>query len=205
MTSRRWAAVVALALALGAGGACGGGGGIGPPTTLRSGSSGGGVTTSLPAGDVEGIQANLVEEQKKRFPTLTVGEAACPAGAPEPTAGSAVTCTVTMEGVAVPFQVTYLGALAETEGGGESYEFRASEPIIVVETIVSDIRRQAADQLRVAPDRVTVDCGTAKVQVLGVGEGLSCTVNDGRTTRRLAAVVADETGSISINEVPAGP
>ncbi|MGI8685211.1 MAG: hypothetical protein ACR2MO_09015 [Acidimicrobiales bacterium] len=205
MTRRRPAVLAALALA--AGGACSGSsGGPGPPTTLTAGTTAGGFTgPTVPAGAVATIETRLADEQRKRFPNLTVGAAACPDGAPEGNPGAAVTCTVALEGVAVPFTVTLLGAAAETAGGGDSYEFRSAKPILEVDSIVSDIRSQAATQLKVAPERLAVDCGTAKVHVLEVGGRIECTVNDGRTTRRLAAVVTDDLGSITINEVGAGP
>jgi hypothetical protein len=200
--TRRWrAAVAALALALA--GACSDGGGPGPPTTLGSGGQGGGLTGGRepdPAA-VDGIRTQLVEDQRRRYPSLTIGAAVCADGAPESTPGAAVTCTVDVEGVAVPFTVTFLGSDAETEGGGDSYEFRSAKPILEVEAIVADIRRQASEQLDVSPERLTVDCGAQKVHVVDVGGQIACSVNDGRTTRRLAVVVTDARGSIDIKEV----
>ena len=158
------------------------------------------VTTVAPVlVATESIQRKLVEEQRKRTPNLAVGAAACTDGAPTDT-GASVACTVEVEGLAVPFTVTLLGSDAESLGGAESYEFHLARPMVDVTALVSGIRSQAATQLKVAPERLAVDCGPAKVQLVDVGGTVACTVNDGRTTRRLTAVVNDVNGSTTITE-----
>lgn len=146
------------------------------------------------------IVEQLAQEQAKRTPELNVGAASCPDGPPERTPGAVVLCTVEVEGVMVPYTVTFLGSRAESEGGGDNVEFRSAKPMVDVARIVGDIRDQAAVQLQVAPDRLTVDCGPAKVQVVDIGGRITCAVNDGRSTRRLAAVT-DDTGNVAINEI----
>ena len=171
-------------------------------TTLAPGTT---ATTPPPtvpaAADSEAIKRKLVEEQRKRTANLAVGEATCPEGAPIGDPGAAVVCTVQVEGVEVPFTVTLLGAGAEIEGAQRSYEFRPARPMIDVAGLAGRIRTEAATQLGVPPDRLSVECGTAKVLVLEVGGTIPCTVRQGDSIRRIQVTVSDVNGSTTIKEV----
>lgn len=220
------AAPAAVALALLVGGAgCGGDAGGGPAAVPRPVGAAASSTTApgpeAPAGDPtpapppaplsgsdpgsgegrETIERQMVDEQRRRTPDLRVGAASCPDGAPEGEPGATATCTLDVEGLAVPFTVTLIGTTAQSAGAVMSYELRPTRPIVDVTAIVRDIRTQASTQLAVAADRIAVDCGPARVQLIDVGASITCTLDDGRATRRLAAVLADDAGSITIREI----
>lgn len=181
--------------------ACGSGGGStgsAPTTSARA------TTSSALLDDVEGIEARLIDQMKRQSPDFTVGSAQCPEGPPEGAVGATAICTVQVEGVDVPFTVTLLADNPEIQGGAHNYSVDLARPMVDIDDLVTSIRTSAAAQLEVAPTRLTIDCGAAKVRVLDIGGTIPCTVVNGATTRRLVATVTDSNGSVSVSE-PAPP
>jgi hypothetical protein len=192
----RPAVALALAAVLSSGAACGGGGdsdGAGDEAAATTTTSG--ITTTTRPAITDDLEQELVAEQTKRTPTLRVGGAACPNGAPT-AEGSSVECVVEVEGVGVPYTVTLTALTTETSGGSSgSYEFKAAKPVVVTDEVVANISRELEKQgLR----GLTVDCGAAKLQVLDVGATFECRVSDGR---RLRVEVKDAQGGLSINQI----
>jgi hypothetical protein len=167
------AAVAVLALA-----GCGGRGAAPAP-----------VTTGPRMVATGGVERLLVATQRRRSPGLTVGGARCPERVPLRD-GVRFRCTVAIERVRAPYDVTLSGVGAAGTGG--RFSLRPAKPIIDVRRVVALIR----SRLRPAARRATVDCGRARVRVVEVGAAIGCWVRLGAAGQRVSAVVTDLRGTV---------
>jgi hypothetical protein len=169
-------AVTALLLA-----ACGGGpdapdGGAAPQPRNRT----------VGTGQVEEL---LVRTQKQKSPGLKVGRASCPA-AVTLADGTRFRCTLEIERVQAPYQVTLTGVGAG--GGTGRFSVAPAKPIIDVTKVVALIRSKLQSTARAA----TVSCGSSKVRVLDVGAAVPCTIRLGTAVQKVRAVVRDLKGTV---------
>jgi hypothetical protein len=148
-----------------------------------------------PAGDrlvgTSEVEKLLVSTQKRKSPLLRVGAARCPEQV-RLADGERFTCTVEIEGVTAPYQVT-LRQVDAARGTGR-FALQPARPIIDVTRIVGLIR----GKLRPAGRSATVRCGSAKVRVVEVGATIRCTVSLGGAARKVDAVVKDLDGTVVI-------
>ena len=136
-----------------------------------------------------GVERLLVSTQQRKSPGLDVGGARCPERVPLRD-GSSFRCTVAIEGVPAPYDVTLRGVDAAGDGG--RFSLRPAKPIIDVRRVVALIR----SRLRPAARRAAVDCGRARVRVVDVGAAVGCSVRLGAASQRVRAVVTDLRGTV---------
>ena len=170
MTGRRLAvAAAALAVLLVA---CGGGGDEEPA-----------ASTTPKIVDTREVENTLVATQKRATPELDVRDPSCPARV-EVSEGATFSCTIAVEGVVVPYQVT----LADT-ATRIRYNIRPAKAILLIPKLVEALRAQAPN--------ATVDCGTERIKVLDVGATLDCRLADRSTSRTITFRVDDVDGNVS--------
>lgn len=139
------------------------------------------------------IEAKLVDTQRKAAPDLKVGKASCPAALSKPIAkiGSGLhRCTVVVEGVSVPYDVTLrLGGLVK----GGSYTLQNAKAVI-------DTKKLAAIAATVVDDpaSATISCGKSRVVVAAPGATLTCTVKEAESTETLTFTVKDLRGTVGL-------
>lgn len=200
MTRRPWAALAAslVVVAVAAGCGSGGSGDATPTSTSTAGSA-----TSAPEPGTtraDEIEQDLVEGQRRNTPDLSVGAASCPDVVPD-VPGSAFECTLQVEGVALPYTVTFVASSSELGTGDSQYAFRQAKALVEVAKVAASIRSEVAGQGRDVTG-VTVDCGAAKVHVLDVGQGFECTLSGAGPAQRVRVTVEDDAGRLSFRTVP---
>lgn len=139
------------------------------------------------------VETKLVDTQKKAAPDLVVGKATCPATMTTKAgkvAAGVYRCSVIVEGVAVPYDVTVRTGGAIKSG---SYLLQNAKAVIDTKKLVS-IASSAVDD----PAKAKITCGKARVIVVEPGAKLTCTVVDGKTTDTLTFAVQDLRGVVSL-------
>jgi hypothetical protein len=132
---------------------------------------------------VAALQATLAQQVKARMPAGTDVAASCPE-VPKP--GASVTCTVTIAGTPVDWQVT-----------GRPDATVSAAPAVGLLRL--DDARQAV-LAKFAPDyqNATVDCGPGVVSVVKVDDELSCTITSGDRRGAAHVVVTDKFGAFVV-------
>ena len=153
------------------------------------------LSSSAPAGaDVRSdVEAKLVDTQKKAAPDLAVGKATCAASLAKPAgkvAAGVHRCTVIVEGVAVPYDVTVRTGGATKNG---TYTMQNAKAVIDTKKLVA-IAASVVDD----PSKAKITCGKARVVVAAPGSTLACTVVDGNSTQTLTFAVKDLRGVVSL-------
>ncbi len=131
-----------------------------------------------------------------RFTELRVGVTSCPSRA-EVAVGSTFSCTVDVEGVAVPYEVT----VTAIEGDEARYRFGPTDPVVDLGEARSLVRSALGGDFRDA----SVDCGAGgQVAVVPVGESLTCVASEEDPPRRVEVevVVEDESGTLVLSGDP---
>jgi hypothetical protein len=141
--------------------------------------------------DLSEIEDKLVEEQKKVAPGLDVGAATCPDDV-EVEEGTTFECTVEVEGVEAPYDVT----LNEIDGDTVNFDSKPAKPIINVDLIVDFLR----GNLNAQSQGAEIDCGDETVLVTEVGATIDCTVSDARGSETVSLVVKNLQGDIGFAE-----
>lgn len=139
------------------------------------------------------IEAKLVDTQKKAAPDLVVGKATCAASLAKPAGKVAVgvhRCTVVVEGVGVPYDVTVRTGGASKNG---TYTMQNAKAVIDTKKLIA-IAASVVDD----PSKARISCGKARVVVAAPGSTLACTVVDGDTTQTLTFAVKDLRGVVSL-------
>jgi hypothetical protein len=137
------------------------------------------------------VEAKLVETQKKAAPDLVVGKATCPAALAKPAKSLTVgphRCSVLVEGVGVPYDVTVRLGGASKSG---SYAFQNAKAVIDTKKL-STIAASVVDD----PTKAKISCGKSRVVVADLGAIISCTVVDGKSTTTLKFAVKDLRGTV---------
>jgi hypothetical protein len=158
---------------------------------LLGGCGGGRSSSATPVVNPEDVETLLVQRQAARAPRLEVGEAACPSGVAA-RRGETFRCTLAVEGLDAPFEVT----VAQVEGGTVTYEARPLLAIVDVGSVADFLRSRLEPEWQAAQ----VDCGPARARLLDVGAALECTAFDGAVTRYVQAVVEDRSGTVVLRE-----
>ena len=138
------------------------------PILLLAGCSGSVTVGGGP--DMAELEEKLVEEQEKKSPDLAVGEATCPEEV-DVEETETFECTVEIEGVEAPYEVTLT---KDPDGESGEFHFEAAKPIIDVSIVEDFIRSRLNEQSAGAE----VSCGDAAVLVTEVGATFDCTVSD---------------------------
>lgn len=139
--------------------------------------------------DPDDVAAQIQEAQEKETPDLEVGDASCPDDEPEE--GSTIECTISIDGVEAPYEVTFTAV----DDDGAEFDIAPARAIISVETTVEAIAAEFEKQG--FPD-VTVDCGEAGVVVDDPGATFTCEVTDEAEGSVTATVtIEDLEGNIS--------
>lgn len=144
--------------------------------------------------DVRGdVEAKLVDTQKRAAPDLTVGKARCASALAKPAgrvAAGVYRCTVAVEGVSVPYNVT-----VRTGGVGKTgtYTMQSAGAVIDTKKLIA-IAASVVDD----PTKAQISCGKARVVVAAPGTMLVCSVVDGGATQTLTFAVKDLRGVVSL-------
>jgi hypothetical protein len=135
------------------------------------------------------VEEALVANQKQTSPDFHVDGATCPERV---TLGPGATfqCTVTVEGVAAPYNVTVSDANATKDVS--RLTMQPAKAIVSVNKLVSIVKGVATDP---AAD---VDCGRARVLVVDAGSTLDCQVTDVRGQHTVMLRVEDVQGRVTV-------
>jgi hypothetical protein len=140
--------------------------------------------------DSKELESVLVATQRRSSPDLPVGPASCPAGVPA-TEAATLECTVSVDGVLVPYAVT----IRQTDQpGGLRYDVRPAKAILQVSKVVEAIQRSASSPTS------TVECGPERVRVVDVGGTFDCSLTEGENTRTVRVRVETVEGNVSFKE-----
>lgn len=133
--------------------------------------------------DTREVENTLVATQKRATPTLDVRDPACPARV-EVSEGASFSCTIAVEGVIVPYQVTLADVATKIR-----YNIRPARAILLISKLVDALRSQVPN--------ATVDCGPDRIKVLDVGSTLECRLSDRTGARTVMFKVDDVDGNVS--------
>jgi len=168
-------ALAAVAAATGCGG--GGGDGDGGPSDNPT------ASTTPKVIDTREVENTLVATQKRATPELDVRDPSCPARV-EVSEGVTFPCTIAVEGVIVPYQVTLADVATRVR-----YNIRPAKAILLLSKL--------ADALTAQVPTANVDCGPERIKVLDVGATLDCRLSDRAQSRTITFRVDDVDGNVS--------
>ena len=157
-------------------GACGDGGASEEPSQTSDG-----------AVDTQEVESLLVSTQQRASPEFDVRDPSCPARVVVEE-GATFQCTVVVEGVVAPFNVT----LRQVNTGSRTgqYDIRPAKAILSIPKLV--------DVLRSRVPGATVDCGPERVRVLDVGATFQCRVTgEGQPNQTITLKVDDVLGNVT--------
>ena len=139
------------------------------------------------------VEASLVETQRTAAPDLKVGKATCPAALAKPIAKIASgvhRCSVVVEGVSVPYDVTVrVGGLVK----GGSFVLQNAKAVIDTKKLAT-IAATVVDD----PAKAKISCGKRRVIVADPGTTVSCSVVEGESSETLTFIVKDLRGVVSL-------
>lgn len=139
--------------------------------------------------DADDVAAEIQKAQEEKTPDLEVADASCPDDEPEE--GSTIECTISIDGVEAPYDVTF----TSVDDDGAEFDIAPARAIISVTTTAQAIAAEFEEQGY--PD-VTVDCGEAGVVVDDPGGTFTCEVTDPAEGAITATVtIEDLQGNIS--------
>ena len=134
-----------------------------------SGDGDGGSTTATDnAVDTQEVESLLVSTQQRASPEFDVRDPSCPARVVVEE-GATFQCTVVVEGVVAPFNVTLRGVNSGSRTG--QFDIRPAKAILSIPKLV--------DVLRARVPGASIDCGQERVRVLDVGGTFQCRVTGG--------------------------
>jgi hypothetical protein len=140
------------------------------------------------------VETKLVETQKRAAPDLVVGKATCPAPmakAAAKTTAATHRCSVLVEGVSVPYDVT-IRANSSVKGG--TYTLANAKAVIDMRKLVA-IASTVVDN----PATAKITCGgKARVVVAEPGAKVTCVVIEGPNKQTLTFAVQDLRGVVSL-------
>jgi hypothetical protein len=151
--------------------------------------SGGGkaeTSTTARAVDTQQVESVVLATQKRATPTLDVRDPSCPARVVV-TEGATFRCTVVLEGVIVPYDVTLKNVNSGSKTG--SYDIQPAAAIILVSKLVDALQRNAPG--------TNIDCGPQKILVVAVGATFDCQATRNLTTQKITLKVDDLSGNVT--------
>jgi uncharacterized metal-binding protein len=153
-----------------------------------SGSSGpdAAAPTTAKAVDTQDVESLLVANQKRASPEFDVGAASCPARVVV-TEGTTFQCTVVVEGVVVPYDVTLTDVNGTSKTGG--FDIRPAKAILSIPKLVDALGRNAPG--------TRIDCGPERVRVYDVGATFDCQAIDAQGAHPITLRVNDIHGNVT--------
>jgi hypothetical protein len=131
--------------------------------------------------DTQEVESLLVSTQQRASPEFDVRDPSCPARVVVQE-GATFQCTVVVEGVIAPFNVTLKGVNSGSRTG--QFDIRPAKAILSVPKLV--------DVLRARVPGATVDCGPDRVRVLDVGALIDCRVTGGNQPDQTIRLKVDD-------------
>ena len=136
--------------------------------------------------DARDIESLLVAKQKALSPDFDVRDPSCPARIIV-AEGETFQCTVVVEGVVVPYQVTLRDVNENSKTAG--YDLRPAKAILSIPKLVDALQRNSPGS--------RIDCGPDRVKVLDEGATFQCTVTDAQGVRQPVTLrVKDRDGNV---------
>lgn len=130
------------------------------------------------------VENAIVAAQKRATPDLDVRDPSCPARIVV-SEGATFQCTVAVEGVIVPYEVTLTGARTTLR-----YNIAPAKAILLIPKLVTALQYNTPGS--------HIDCGPDRVRVLDVGAVFECTVTDAANkAQRVTLKVNDVEGNVS--------
>lgn len=156
-----------------------------------SGGSGDGGSDSTAATDkavdTQEVESLLVSTQQRASPEFDVRDPSCPARIVVEE-GATFQCTVVVEGVVAPFNVTLRGVNSGSRTG--QFDIRPAKAILSIPKLV--------DVLRTRVPGAAIDCGGDRVRVLDVGATFQCRVSGaGQADQSITLRVDDVLGNVT--------
>lgn len=139
------------------------------------------AVTTTGAVDTQEVEELLVATQKRASPDFDVRDPSCPARVVIGQ-GTSFQCTVVVDGVIVPYQVT-LAEIGGPDGAGR-YELRPAKAILSIPKLVDALQRNNPGS--------RVDCGPDRVKALDVGATFDCTVTPANGTPQPVKLKVDD-------------
>ena len=137
--------------------------------------------------DTQEVESLLVSTQKRASPEFDVRDPSCPARVVVQE-GATFQCTVVVEGVVAPFNVTLKGVSSGSRTG--QFDIRPAKAILSIPKLVDVLRSRVPGS--------TVDCGPQRVRVLDVGATLECRVTGGdQPDQTITLKVDDVLGNVT--------
>jgi Domain of unknown function (DUF4333) len=141
--------------------------------------------------DTASMEDKITTRLQDNYPGLHVDSVACPKDV-KPAEGAAFQCTAKFDGAQAPFTVTLSNVNAST--GGFDYQIKQTKAILIIDKAVKLVKSTMQE---LAPN-ATVDCGTARWQVVEVGGALECTISEGSERVTVRLVVKNVDGTVHI-------
>ncbi len=137
--------------------------------------------------DTRDIEQLLVAKQKAQSPDFDVRDPSCPARIVVAD-GETFRCTVVVEGVVVPYQVTLRDVNENSKTAG--YDLRPVKAILSIPKLVDALQRNSPG--------ARIDCGPDRVKVLDPGATFQCTVTTAQgASQPVTLRVNDIDGNVS--------
>ncbi|HVL28066.1 MAG TPA: DUF4333 domain-containing protein [Acidimicrobiales bacterium] len=151
------------------------------PACRGGGGDGGASAATDGAVDTQEVESLLVSTQQRASPEFDVRDPSCPARIVVEE-GATFQCTVVVEGVVAPFNVTLRGVNEGSRTG--QFDIRPAKAILSIPKLV--------DVLRARVPGATVDCGPERVRVLDVGATFQCRVSGGSQPEQTITLRVDD-------------
>lgn len=136
--------------------------------------------------DARDIESLLVAKQKAQSPDFDVRDPSCPARIIV-AEGETFQCTVVVEGVVVPYQVTLRDVNENSKTAG--YDLRPAKAILSIPKLVEALQRNSPGS--------RIDCGPDRVKALDEGATFRCTVTDAQgASQPVTLRVKDRDGNV---------
>ncbi|GGO69429.1 hypothetical protein [Nocardioides deserti] len=141
-----------------------------------------------PTYDAGELAAKVVAEQEEVTPDLEVVEGSCEEDVPLEV-DEVIGCTVLIDGVEAPYDVTVTALEDETA----RYEISPARAIISVQAVVDALQAELEGQ---GVSGVEVDCGADAVRVEDPDTSFTCGLSLGGQTREATVTVQDLQGNV---------
>ena len=139
--------------------------------------------TTTRAIDTREIENALLAAQRRFSPDLDVRDPSCPARVVV-VEGATFQCTVAVEGVIVPYDVTLKNVDAKL-----GYDIKPAKALLLMPKLVDGLQRNVPG--------AKIDCGPDRVKVLDVGSTFNCQVTDPTGNHTVILHVDDVNGNVS--------
>lgn len=139
--------------------------------------------TTTHAIDTREIENALLAAQKRFSPDLDVRDPSCPARVVV-VEGASFQCTVAVEGVIVPYNVTLKNVATKL-----GYDIAPAKALLLIPKLVEGLQKNVPG--------AKIDCGPDRVRVLDVGATFQCKLSDSTGDHTVILHVDDVNGNVS--------